>query len=552
MKNLIFFLVCLGSFNSLLSQSGCTNPIACNFQPLAIVDDGSCTNDLAWFIPAVPSSGIDGQTPAILSCEAPLGYILADVCCIDEVLLNDAYCVNTTWDQVCQGVYTACQASHSGCTNPEACNFDSCARVNDGSCTNVLQWYIPELVMNGSGLAAVYTCYDVPDGYILGDQEAVESIVTDDSFCLTNSWDIACQEAYEELIFVGIQGCTLITACNFNIFAETDDGSCLFENWYVPSIIYTPGTFFQTSNSGNPVYSCTSPEYYELANECALQSTADYFGIPIPLLYFERGNFNFNTGVNCFYSNPLYLSNDEFYHYQDEIIEFTGCSDSEACNYTTDHCIEGNCYYSSWGLTPGGLIKRICDIDSELTNGGAIEIFEECCIQQLIDDGIIPESSLSNCSSPDCYEWTQESMSAYNICQQSSAGCTDNAACNYNSQACNNDGTCTYPGCTNALAINFDPFAGCSNSTCKFMGCSDFMAINYSPLVTIPNNNSCTYPRGCTYIGAANYDAQAVEDDGSCSLEVEGEQCPGDFDGDGFINVADLGGFLGAFGQECE
>jgi hypothetical protein len=28
--------------------------------------------------------------------------------------------------------------------------------------------------------------------------------------------------------------------------------------------------------------------------------------------------------------------------------------------------------------------------------------------------------------------------------------------------------------------------------------------------------------------------------------------CPGDFSGDGYVNVNDLGGFLGAFGTQCE
>ena len=54
---------------------------------------------------------------------------------------------------------------------------------------------------------------------------------------------------------------------------------------------------------------------------------------------------------------------------------------------------------------------------------------------------------------------------------------------------------------------------------------------------------------GCTDSVASNYDSTAIIDDGSCSEPV---LCPGDFSGDGFVNVSDLGGFLGAFGTECD
>jgi hypothetical protein len=53
--------------------------------------------------------------------------------------------------------------------------------------------------------------------------------------------------------------------------------------------------------------------------------------------------------------------------------------------------------------------------------------------------------------------------------------------------------------------------------------------------------------RGCTNSNAINYEPLAEIEDGSCISA----DCPGDFDGDGYINVNDLGGFLGAFGTSC-
>jgi hypothetical protein len=53
---------------------------------------------------------------------------------------------------------------------------------------------------------------------------------------------------------------------------------------------------------------------------------------------------------------------------------------------------------------------------------------------------------------------------------------------------------------------------------------------------------------GCTDLMAFNYNPLATFEDGSCSTLPN---CPSDFNGDGSINVSDLGGFLGAFGTSC-
>jgi hypothetical protein len=49
-------------------------------------------------------------------------------------------------------------------------------------------------------------------------------------------------------------------------------------------------------------------------------------------------------------------------------------------------------------------------------------------------------------------------------------------------------------------------------------------------------------------------DNQAVYDGAYDAGVVEGlnSVCPGDFSGDGHVNVSDLGGFLSAFGTQCE
>ncbi|MFK7756394.1 MAG: T9SS type A sorting domain-containing protein [Flavobacteriales bacterium] len=96
--------VCQGIDNAIL---GCTNAEACNFNPDANVDDGSCESGTFVYIPTeVGSFG-----PALLLCtdnEAPEGYVLADQDCGNEIIANDPFCLNTFWDSLCQDDYEAC------------------------------------------------------------------------------------------------------------------------------------------------------------------------------------------------------------------------------------------------------------------------------------------------------------------------------------------------------------------------------------------------------------------------------------------------------------
>ena len=138
-------------------------------------------------------------------------------------------------------------------------------------------------------------------------------------------------------------------------------------------------------------------------------------------------------------------------------------------------------------------------------------------------------------------------------------GCTDPAACNYNSSACGDDGSCLMedecgvcggagipegacdcqgnvldecgvcggngfapgtcdcdgnePGCTNPEAENYDEDACEDNGTCVILGCTSPSVVNFNPEAT-DDDGSC---QGCTNPLACNYDPTADVDDGSCS-----------------------------------
>ena len=67
---------------SINSADGCTDPNACNYDPAATCDDGSCDYGL-WYLPNNVSDG-----PVTQACEAPEGYYLAVQSCIETVILQ--------------------------------------------------------------------------------------------------------------------------------------------------------------------------------------------------------------------------------------------------------------------------------------------------------------------------------------------------------------------------------------------------------------------------------------------------------------------------------
>jgi len=151
-------------------------------------------------------------------------------------------------------------------------------------------------------------------------------------------------------------------------------------------------------------------------------------------------------------------------------------------------------------------------------------------------------------------------------------GCTISVACNYDSSATSNDGSCEFSSCAGCLepsACNYDPtwiFHNASDciypdtgyncdglclldtdgdGVCdddEILGCTDTEACNFQSLAT-EENGSCIYPDtgydcdgvclidtngdgvcdddeipGCTNSVACNYNSAATEDDGSCEF----------------------------------
>ena len=129
------------------------------------------------------------------------------------------------------------------------------------------------------------------------------------------------------------------------------------------------------------------------------------------------------------------------------------------------------------------------------------------------------------------------------------AGCTDITACNYSADSTDDDGSCTF------AEAGFDCDDNCLNDAdgdgvCdefEIAGCTDITACNYSGDAT-DNDGSCEFSScaGCLDATACNYDDTATLDDGSCTYPDAGLDCDGnclaDADGDGICDGDEVGG----------
>ena len=129
---------------------GCMNPLACNYNTLATVDDGSC------ILPGSPCNDNNPNT------------------------INDSIGPNCN----CVGVLIV-----PGCMNPAACNYNPLATIDDGSCL------FPGSLCNDNNPNTMNDTYN--------------------STCDCIGMQI-------------VPGCMDPTACNYNPLANVDDSSCLF------------------------------------------------------------------------------------------------------------------------------------------------------------------------------------------------------------------------------------------------------------------------------------------------------------------------------------
>jgi len=523
---------------------GCTNSGACNYDPDATVDDGSCE---------------------FTTCA---GCTDAEACNFNaNAEINDGSC------------------TYPGCTNLAACNFSFQAGCDDGSCCyntciNIEMppgIFIPGLGINtmlyysvtdnnsgeevasgnnGGGTAQLClesSCYTVD----ISGANVDWSVVRDPVFSFPGA-DLTIESGSGPANFSIIlgdggesAGCTDASACNYEPDALCDNGTCCYSSCVEISMTDSygdgwNGNVWIVENAGDEVVTGTLELGYDGISIACLDPGCYQFSIDV-----SQGMYIYEIAWSLSGVEPEGLNGE-----WSDTAEFTvgdggddlGCTDNSACNFDANAvCDDGSCCFENcvdlivtdsfgdgWNLATMTLTNDATGFTQDVTmTSGAIDTIGLClesgCYDVVLTSGIYPaevgwtldyEGSGSFGGAP------HEGCFTINVL----FGCMDPSACNYDDQATCEDHSCVFPGCLDPMACNFNGCNTCEdNSLCDY-GCS-----------------------GCTYPSATNYTSSVTMDDGSCVFDSgpPASTCATDLDGNGQVGVADLLLVLGDFGNLC-
>lgn len=398
---------------------GCLSMDACNYNPEATEDDGSCL-----FI-GFPCD--DGDPTTV--------DFVADDC--------------------------ACQGEIEGCTNLDACNFNPIATLDDFSCVGVGgscddgnentvdDFYTVDCVCSGlllGCLDAAACNYDINAGaedgscFYVGDP-------CDDSNLGTDN-DLVGQDC----LCVGepngqTPGCTAIEACNYNATANIDDGSCILPG--EPCDDDNAATGFDMLGAdcvcAGMLLGCTEPLACNY-NELALLDDASCL-LPGDLCDDNNAlTMNDMLNVDCVCMG--------------EAIVVDGCTDMTACNYDASATLDnGSCFF----------IGDPCDDELSQTTNDMIQA--DCmCTGEVV--------MILGCTAADACNYNEMATEEDGSCLFTGSPCDDGDMMTINdliTAECNCAGTLLVQGCTEATACNFAPEANEDDGSCLFIGdaCDD-------------------------------------------------------------------------------
>ena len=420
-----------------------------------------------------------------------------------------------------------------GCIEASACNYDMGANTDDGSCEYPEEYYdcdgncLNDVDSDGvCDELEIVGCMDVlADNY--------NSLATDEGFC-------------EYL------GCIDASACNYDMGANTDDGSCEYpEEYYDCDGICLNDVDSDGICDELEIVGCMdvlADNYNSLATD---QGFCEYLGCTdVSACNYDAGR-NVDDG-SCEYPEEYYDCDGNCLNDVDsdgvcDELEIVGCMDVLADNYNSLATDEGFCEYL------GCIDTSACNYDMGAnTDDGSCEYPEEyydcdgICLNDVDSDGICDELEIVGCM--DVLADNYNSLATdQGFCEY--LGCTDVSACNYDAGRNVDDGSCEYPeeyyncdgnclndvdsdgicdeleivGCMDSSGGNYNPLAT-DPDFCIYYGCMDVNADNFNPNANTPTPASCIY-YGCTDPSGLNYDSTANSDDGSCIYNVADFGC---------------------------
>ena len=481
---------------------GCMNPFSVNYNPNAVVDDGSC-----------------GE-PRVVGCTDPDSF---------------NYDPEANTSEVMTGTYTL-----------EI--FDGAADGWQGTWLGLVQgsWISPQYKIgpnDGTSLT-----FEVP----LNIYQPIKAFL----FVTTNSQNSVAQVGYtltgptgDKIIDVGyweaipypyileadtptfgdvcipiIEGCTDPTSLNYIeptgdplVDVNTDDGSCIeiIEGCMNDlAFNYNPDANVDDGSCIPVVVGCMDPDSFNYDPEA--NTPGDCIAIVEGCM--DPTSFNYNENANVDDGSCV------------PVVE--GCMDENSINYdpyaNTD---DGSCIPIVEGCTDPSSYNF--DPEANVDDGSCIAIVYGCTNPESYNYN--PEANTDNgtcvdivygCTDPTSFNYNPTANTDNGTCVPVVYGCTDNTALNYNPEANTEDGSCIpiLAGCTDPTSFNYNELANTDDGSCIpiVYGCTDNTSLNYNPEANTDDGSCIPILYGCMDPDSFNYNPLATVDDGSCVAVVEG------------------------------
>ena len=545
--------ICLGS------GFGCTDSTACNYDPEATTDDGTC------------------EFGSCAGCTDP------EACNYDaNATTDDGSCAVNDDCGVCGGDNSSC----TGCTDETACNYDADATIDDGSCIvggaelnitvgggswdSEVGWALEAggvvYASGGAGESSLCIeegCYELnmTDSYGDGWNGATYTL-TDGSgnVVATGALDTAQNgdgsTVGSDLVEFGDVdcglGCTDPSACNYEESATFDNGSCDFS-----------------------CYGCTDADacnFDETATiddgSCLVNDDCGVCGGDNSSCAGCTDSQACNYDETATIDDGSCLSDDDCGVCGGDNSSCGGCTDEMACNYDPSAILDdGSCVMPDpvegcievcdfpVNVIEAGLTSGAVGTSAAIVAGGTLASIDVVLDWAQVDgEGAWPADMLVELGLPD---GSCAAFGGYNLVSET---CTDlgnyltvwpedwavsaagvySATIDVSAFALDGEGTWSLTvinGWVSDLAgasnydVTFTLNGLCTTEDIVVPGCIDPNACNYSPNATEDDgsclssdecgvcggdNSTCG---GCTDPEACNYEAEAVVDDGSCILE---------------------------------
>ena len=437
----------------------------------------------------------------------------------------------------------------AGCTVAAACNYDSLATIDDGTCAASCAGCTDPVACNYWEFAVVddETCvYPVPgldcEGGCLDDADG-DGVCdpfeffgcTDTQACNYNAF--ATEQSPGDCDYASCAGCTCTQACNFDAQAVLDNGECVYLNSECDSC--------QMGSNGEPEV--------------------------VPGDVNEDGICDVFQSFGCAYEFACNFDETAEILLPELCLFFDECGICDGDNSTcTDECgvVNGPGAIYECGCTE--VAEGECDCE-----GSQPVEFYDCdgvCVNDQDQDGVCDELEVMGCTSPTACNYLSEATdddgSCIEVgvecddgnsstvldeigmdCECQGFSCHDPEACNYTGEGASMVSICDYEsclGCVEEGACNFNALSTTDDGSCFFVGdtCNDGNPSTANDVVEANCDCAGEPIEGCLSLEACNYSDFAMVDDGSCVFV--GDPCD-DFNPLTFVDVVSEDCFCGGY-----